>query len=79
MSVDRNTFMPKNGLQLDAQARRTARVNQRRIHGDPRTERPQQRNVRLDAAASTTNTPFFVPMVRMTRSATLNLLRRPEG
>ena len=52
-----------------------ARVDQRRVHGDAGPERPAQRELRRGFAASATNTPFLVPIVRITRSRHVNLLR----
>src|SRR5438552_11141227 len=78
MSVERNTFMPKNGLQLEAYRRGVPRVSiSVEYTGTPVPKGPRSSNFRLGFAASATNTPFLVPMVRMTRSATFNLLRPP--
>src|SRR6266850_2915083 len=77
-SVERNTFMPKNGLQLEAYRRGVPRVSiSVEYTGTPEPKGPRSANVRLGFAASATNTPFLVPMVRMTRSANVNLLRPP--
>src|SRR6266436_7585219 len=70
MSVERNTFMPKNGLQLEAYRRGVPRVSiSVEYTGTPGPQGPRSANVRLGFAASATNTPFLVPMVRITRSA----------
>ena len=80
MSVERNTFMPKNGLQLEAYRRGVPRVSiSVEYTGTPGPKGPRSAKLRLGFAASATNTPFLVPMVRMTRSATFNLLRPPAG
>src|SRR4029077_12364539 len=76
MSVDRSTFMPKNGLQLEAYRRGVPRVSIIvEYTGTPGPIGPRRMKPRLDFAASATNTPFLVPMVRMTRSAIFSLLR----
>src|SRR5438477_4479264 len=68
--VDRNTFMPKNGLQLDAYRRGVPRVSMSVAYtGMPGPNGPRSAKLPLAFAASATNTPFLVPMVRMTRSA----------
>ena len=78
MFVERNTFMPKNGLQLEAYRRGVPRVSiSVEYTGTPGPKGPRSSNFRLGFAASATNTPFLVPMVRMTRSATFSLLRPP--
>src|SRR6266853_3846466 len=80
MSVDRNTFMPKNGLQLDAYRRGAPRVSiSVEYTGTPGPTGPPSAKLRRGFAASATNTPFFVPIVRMTRSAIFNLLSPPAG
>src|SRR5207244_2978340 len=80
MSVERNTFMPKNGLQLDAYRRGVPRVSIRvEYTGTPGPKGPRSAKLRLGFAASATNTPFLVPIVRMTRSAMFNLPRPPAG
>src|SRR5437867_390481 len=80
MSVERRTFMPKNGLQLEAYRRGVPRVSINVAYtGTPGPKGPRSANVRLGFAASATNTPFLVPMVRMTRSVMFNLPRLPAG
>src|SRR6266478_9653948 len=70
MSVERNTFMPKNGLQLEAYRRGVPRVSiSVEYTGTPGPRGPRSAKLRRGFAASATNTPFLVPMVRMTRSA----------
>src|SRR5213593_3726180 len=79
-SVERNTFMPKNGLQLEAYNRGVPRVSIIvEYTGTPGPKGPRSAKLRLGFAASATNTPFFVPMVRTTRSAIFNLQRLPAG
>src|SRR5689334_9231328 len=79
-SVERSTFIPKNGLQLEAYRRGVPRVSiSVEYTGTPGPEGPRSPKLRLGAAASATNTPFLVPMVRMTRSAIFNLPRPPAG
>src|SRR4051812_31885906 len=79
MSVDRRTFMPKNGLQLDAYNRGVPRVSiSVEYTGMPGPNGPRRAKPRLAFAASATNTPFFVPIVRTTRSAMFSLLRPLE-
>src|SRR6267143_4903188 len=80
MFVERNTFMPKNGLQLEAYRRGVPRVSiSVEYTGTPDPKGPRSAKLRLGFAASATNTPFLVPMVRMTRSAIFNLPRPPAG
>src|SRR5205814_10321900 len=80
MSVERNTFMPKNGLQLEAYRRGVPRVSiSVEYTGTPGPKGPRSAKLRLGFAASATNTPFLVPMVRMTRSAIFNLLKPLAG
>ena len=75
MSVDLSTFMPKNGLQLDAYMVGVPRVSTSvEYTGTPGPNGPRSSNVRRDFLASATKTPFFVPMVSMTRSGTISLL-----
>jgi hypothetical protein len=60
MSVERNTFMPKNGLQLEAYSAVSARVDQRRVHRDAGTEGSAQRESCASASRpQATNTPFL--------------------
>src|SRR5579863_2955807 len=69
-SVERNTFMPKNGLQLEAYTRGVPRVSiSVEYTGTPGPKGPRRAKLRLGLAASATNTPFLVPIVRMIRSA----------
>src|ERR1043166_4046935 len=69
--VERKTFMPKNGLQLEAYRCGVPRVSTSvEYTGTPGPKGPRNAKLRLGLAPSATNTPFFVPMVRMTRSAT---------
>jgi hypothetical protein len=76
MSVERNTFMPKNGLQLEAYRRGVPRVSiSVEYTGTPGPKGPRSAKLRRGFAASATNTPFLVPIVRMTRSDIFNLLR----
>jgi hypothetical protein len=76
--VERNTFMPKNGLQLEAYRRGVPRVSMSvEYTGTPGPKGPRNAKLRLGFAASATNTPFLVPMVSTTRSATFNLLKPP--
>src|SRR5205085_2764419 len=78
--VERNTFMPKNGLQLEAYRRGVPRVSMSvEYTGTPGPKGPRNAKLRRGLAASATNTPFLVPMVRMIRSANFNLPRRPAG
>ena len=80
MFVERNTFMPKNGLQLEAYRRGVPRVSiSVEYTGTPGPKGPRSAKLRLGFAASATNTPFLVPIVRMTRSAIFNLQRPPAG
>src|ERR1700680_4767100 len=80
MSVERSTFMPKNGLQLDAYSRGVPRVSiSVEYTGTPGPNGPRSAKLRLGFAASATNTPFFVPIVRTTLSAIFNLLRPLAG
>src|SRR5205809_6899811 len=80
MSVERNAFVPKNGLQLEAYRRGVPRVSiSVEYTGTPGPEGPRSAKLRLGFAASATNTPFLVPMVRMTRSVMFNLPRPPAG
>src|SRR5712671_3663660 len=80
MSVERNTFMPKNGLQLEAYRRGVPRVSMSvEYTGTPGPKGPRSAKLRLGFAESATNTPFLVPMVRMIRSAIFNLPRPPAG
>src|SRR5258708_813098 len=70
MSVERNTFIPKNGLQLDAYRRGVPRVSiSVEYTGTPGPEGPRSAKLRLVFAASATKTPFLVPMVRISLSA----------
>src|SRR4051794_24808947 len=72
MSVEYSTFMPKNGLQLDANRRGVPRVSMSvEYTGTPGPNGPRSANARLGFAASATNTPFLVPIVRTTRSANI--------
>src|SRR6266550_4904637 len=76
MLVERNTFMPKNGLQLEAYRRGVPRVSiSVEYTGMPGPKGPHSAKLRLGCAPSATNTPFLVPMVRTTRSAIFNLQR----
>jgi len=71
MSAERNTLMPKNGLQLDPYRRGVPRVSiSLEYTGTPGPKGPRSAKLRLGFAASATNTPFLVPIVRMIRSAT---------
>src|SRR5207247_10733167 len=80
MSVERSSFMPKNGLQLEAYRRGVPRVSMSvEYTGTPGPKGPRNAKLRLGFAASATNTPFLVPIVRITRSAILNLPRPPAG
>src|SRR4029453_8040069 len=59
-SVDRNTFMPKNGLQLEAYRRGVPRVSINvEYTGTPGPNGPLSAKLRLAFAASATKTPFF--------------------
>src|SRR5712692_614729 len=70
MFVERITFMPKNGLQLEAYRRGVPRVSISVAYtGTPGPKGPRSAKPRLAFAVSATNTPFLVPIVRMTRSA----------
>src|SRR5688572_11324108 len=78
--VEVSTFMPKNGLQLEAYRRGVPRVSMSvEYTGMPGPKGPRNAKLRLGFAASATKTPFFVPIVRTTRSAIFNLLRPPAG
>src|SRR5438046_9151267 len=78
MFVERNTFMPKNGLQLEAYRRGVPRVSiSVEYTGTPGPKGPRSSNFRLGFAASATTTPFLLPMVRLTRPAPFHLLRPP--
>src|SRR5579863_1539050 len=80
MFVERNTFIPKNGLQLEAYSRGVPRASiSVEYTGMPGPKGPRSAKLRRGFAASATKTPFLVPMVRMTRSAIFNLLRPPAG
>src|SRR5438034_9994226 len=80
MFVERSTFMPKNGLQLEAYRRGAPRVSISVDYtGTPGPKGPRSAKLRLGVAASATNTPFLVPIVRMTRSDIFNLQRPPAG
>src|SRR5215831_18958595 len=80
MSVERNTFMPKNGLQLEPYRRGVPRASiSVEYTGTPGPKGPRSAKLRLGLALSATNTPFLVPMVRMTRSAIFSLPRPPVG
>src|SRR6185503_17682952 len=80
MFVERSTLLPKNGLQLEAYRRGVPRVSINvEYTGTPGPMGPRSAKLRLGFAASAMNTPFLVPMVRMTRSANANLLKPPEG
>src|SRR5438094_3497470 len=80
MFVERSTFMPKNGLQLEAYRRGAPRVSiSVEYTGTPGPKGPRNAKLRRGFAASATNTPFLVPMVRITRSAIFNLQRPPAG
>src|SRR3954454_24222132 len=71
-SVEHNTFIPKKGLQLDAYRRGVPRVSINvEYTGTPGPKGPHSVKLRLGFAASATNTPFLVPMVRMILSANL--------
>jgi hypothetical protein len=64
-SVERRTFMPKNGLQLDAYRRGgAARVDQRRVHRHAGAERAAQRELLARLRAFRDEQPFFVPTAR---------------
>src|SRR5258707_7495142 len=70
MSVERNTFMPKNGLQLDAYRRGAPRVSiSVEYTRTPGPQGPRRAELRLRLAASATNTPLLVAIVRMSRFA----------
>src|ERR1041385_747823 len=70
MSVERNTFMPKNGLQLEAYKRGVPRVSiSVEYTGTPGPKGPRSAKLRLGFAESATDTPFLVPIRRLTRSA----------
>src|SRR6266853_1115185 len=80
ISVERNTFMPKNGLQLEAYRRGVPRASiSVEYTGTPGPKGPRRAKLRLGPAASATNTPFLVPMVRIIRSAIFSLLKPPAG
>src|SRR5439155_14082986 len=80
-SVERSTFMPKNGLQLEAYSRGVPRLSISVAYtGTPGPKGPRSAKLPLALAASATNTPFLVPIVRMTRSATSTSRdRRQDG
>src|SRR5205809_7945032 len=70
MSVERNTFMPKIGLQLEAYNRRVPRVSISVAYtGTPGPQGPRSAKPRLGLAAPATNTPLFVPVSTTRRSA----------
>jgi hypothetical protein len=80
MFVEHNTFIPKNGSQLEAYKRGVPRASISVAYtGTPGPKGPRSSKRRLAFAASATNTPFLVPIVRMTRSAMFNLQRPPAG
>src|SRR5438309_8728100 len=80
MLVEHSTFMPKNGLQLEAYRRGVPRASISVVYtGTPGPKGPRSWKERLGFAASATNTPFLVPIVRMIRSAIFNLPRPPAG
>ena len=60
------------------QTRRAARVDERRVHRHAWTERPAQREARRVLPASATNTPFLVPIVRMTDPPSLSSRNRRQ-
>src|SRR5579862_2961237 len=79
-SVERSTFMPKNGLQLEAYRRGVPRVSMSvEYTGTPGPNGPRSVKLRRVFAPSATNMPFLVPMVRISRSAMLILQRPPAG
>src|SRR5262249_6569419 len=70
LSVERNTFIPKNGFQPEAYRRNGPRGSMSVAYTGTRGPRgPRSVKVRRGFAASATNTPFLVPIVRITRSA----------
>src|SRR5687767_849351 len=77
MSVERSTFIPKNGLQLEAYIRGVPRVSTSvEYTGMPGPNGPRSENRPRAFVASATNTPFFVPIINTTRSATVILQKR---
>ena len=80
MSVERSTFMPKKGLQLEAYRRGVPRVSMSvEYTGTPGPNGPRSAKALLVLPASATNTPFLVPIVSITRSAIATLQRPPAG
>jgi glycosyltransferase involved in cell wall biosynthesis len=75
-SVERNTFMPKKALQLEAYTRGVPRVSMRAAYtATPGEKGPRRANFPRVFEVSATKSPFLVPMERMTRSGMLNLPR----
>src|SRR5437870_11566806 len=68
-SVDTSTFMPKNGLQLDAYKRGVPLVSIRVVYiGSPRPKGPRSLKLLLDFAASAIKSPFLDSNSGITRS-----------
>src|SRR5688572_12833842 len=77
MSVDRSTFIPKNGLQFDAYSLGVPRVSIRvEYTGVPGPNGPRSENFPRDFEPSATNAPFLVPIISTTLSATVILRKR---
>src|SRR5258705_13211238 len=66
-SVERSTFIPKKGLQLEAYSRGAPRPSIRVAYtATPDPNGPRTVKARLVFEASATKTPFLVPIVRIT-------------
>src|SRR5688572_8364741 len=76
-SVERSTFIPKNGLQLEAYNLGVPRVSiSVEYTGMPGPNGPRSENFPRDFDDSATNAPFLVPIISRTRSATVILQRQ---
>src|SRR5688572_19074158 len=77
MSVERSTFIPKNGLQFEAYNLGVPRASMSvEYTGTPGPNGPRSENFPRDFEASATNAPFLVPIISTTRSATVILRKR---
>src|SRR5688572_13176945 len=76
MSVERSTFIPKNGLQFEAYNLGVPRASMSvEYTGTPEPNGPRSENLPRDFEASATNAPFLVPIISTTRSPTIILQR----
>jgi hypothetical protein len=80
-SLERSSFMPKKGSQLEPYRRGVPRVSMSVAYtGTPGPKGPRSVNECLGFAASATKSPFFVPMVSTTFSdMVFSLQKRPAG